>query len=195
MELFDDYNIFRWYRAGWGRYTQADPVDVSQSDYNAYRYAMSNPITMFDREGLKAEIVCANIGVFGLKSTPLVHCRIRVTCDKCEGGKFGGPYDTSVGLERNRQSGKLNVTNDPIPSNYGRAYPIGGVDQNDSCQFGRCIQAHAAQMSPSAAGWQPKYSLFGPNSNTFAGCLVRKCGGQGPPSGPFGAVGFNQPCF
>lgn len=22
----ENYNVFRWYRAGWGRYTQADPL-------------------------------------------------------------------------------------------------------------------------------------------------------------------------
>lgn len=25
----ENYNIFRWYRAGWGRYTQADPLSVA----------------------------------------------------------------------------------------------------------------------------------------------------------------------
>lgn len=24
----ENYNVFRWYRAGWGRYTQADPIGV-----------------------------------------------------------------------------------------------------------------------------------------------------------------------
>lgn len=41
------YNIFRWYRAGWGRYTQADPLGD-----DIFRYAASNPITYSDPRGL-----------------------------------------------------------------------------------------------------------------------------------------------
>src|SRR5919109_776526 len=60
------YNIFRWYRAGWGRYTQADPLTAAArlelfgSDdplrlYGgnaAYTYVRSNPLTLVDRVGL-----------------------------------------------------------------------------------------------------------------------------------------------
>jgi RHS repeat-associated protein len=50
------YNIFRWYRAGWGRYTQADPLGLVAS-LNLYRYAQDNPIDMVDPDGLRA---CTN---------------------------------------------------------------------------------------------------------------------------------------
>jgi RHS repeat-associated protein len=43
----DTYNIFRWYTAGWGRYTQADPIGLEGGD-NLYQYALSNPIRVFD---------------------------------------------------------------------------------------------------------------------------------------------------
>ena len=46
------YNIFRWYRAGWGRYTQADPAGVS-SDLNLYRYAAGAPTDAIDPLGLQ----------------------------------------------------------------------------------------------------------------------------------------------
>jgi RHS repeat-associated protein len=186
------YNIFRWFRAGWGRYTQADPMGL-RGGINPYMYAGDNPLHYIDRNGLKAEIACANIGIFGLSWTPFVHCGIHVTCEKCD-NKFV-KYDSFVELSRNRQSpGKeLAVKDEAMPGGYTHHYEIGGVDQNDSCAFGNCIKQLAALYAPDAARWTPQYSIFGPNSNSFAGHIMRTCGGQGPPEGPFGATAFNQP--
>ncbi len=47
----DSYNVFRWYRAGWGRYTQADPIGL-KSDTHPYRYTHSNPVVATDPLGL-----------------------------------------------------------------------------------------------------------------------------------------------
>jgi RHS repeat-associated protein len=46
------YNVHRWYRAGWGRYTQADPLGVVSSDVNDYVYVADNPIVYKDPSGL-----------------------------------------------------------------------------------------------------------------------------------------------
>jgi RHS repeat-associated protein len=48
------YNIFRWYRAGWGRYTQADPIALS-GGMNLFGYANSSPTNFFDQSGLASE--------------------------------------------------------------------------------------------------------------------------------------------
>jgi RHS repeat-associated protein len=45
-------NVFRFYRAGWGRYTQVDPIGIS-GDINIYRYATSNALRYTDVWGLK----------------------------------------------------------------------------------------------------------------------------------------------
>jgi RHS repeat-associated protein len=42
------YNVFRWYRARWGRYTQTDPITASIP----YRYADDSPLSLIDRLGL-----------------------------------------------------------------------------------------------------------------------------------------------
>jgi RHS repeat-associated protein len=46
------YNVFRWYRGGWGRYSQADPIGL-EGGWNLYRYAAANPLFYFDPDGLK----------------------------------------------------------------------------------------------------------------------------------------------
>ena len=48
-------NVFRWYRAGWGRYTQADPIGLVPTLVgvkNLFEYADANPTDHFDRLGL-----------------------------------------------------------------------------------------------------------------------------------------------
>jgi hypothetical protein len=40
-----------WYRAGWGRYTQADPIGI-EGGFNLYRYSIDNPVSFYDSSGL-----------------------------------------------------------------------------------------------------------------------------------------------
>ncbi|MDP9190151.1 MAG: RHS domain-containing protein [Acidobacteriota bacterium] len=62
----ENYNIFRWYRSGWGRYTQADPVGVVQlgqpdlqlPHINLFNYVSGRPLTLIDPLGLSA--ACAS---------------------------------------------------------------------------------------------------------------------------------------
>jgi RHS repeat-associated protein len=51
----DNYNIFRWYGAGWGRYAQSDPLEHRvEGVLNSYRYASSNPERYLDPTGLES---------------------------------------------------------------------------------------------------------------------------------------------
>ena len=57
----ENYNVFRWYMAGWGRYTQVDPMltntmkgkVLSTHVADDYRYAASNPVRFLDPKGLR----------------------------------------------------------------------------------------------------------------------------------------------
>jgi RHS repeat-associated protein len=48
------YNVFRWYRAGWGRYRQSDPAwsPWRIDDLNAFSYAGASPVVLYDPTGL-----------------------------------------------------------------------------------------------------------------------------------------------
>ncbi len=48
----ENYNIFRWYRTGWGRYTQADPIGL-KGGMNLFAYAGGTPTNGIDPLGLK----------------------------------------------------------------------------------------------------------------------------------------------
>jgi RHS repeat-associated protein len=52
-----EYNIFRWYRAGWGRYTQGDPIGLKAGS-NLYEYGSDNAIRNFDQRGLTCSRSC-----------------------------------------------------------------------------------------------------------------------------------------
>ena len=45
------YNIFRWYRSSFGRYTQSDPLGITPS-LNLFNYVNGNPIRFSDLKGL-----------------------------------------------------------------------------------------------------------------------------------------------
>jgi RHS repeat-associated protein len=47
----ENYNIFRWYRSGWGRYTQSDPIGYFVRE-NTFGYARGNSLRFTDRLGL-----------------------------------------------------------------------------------------------------------------------------------------------
>jgi len=46
------YNVFRWYRAGWGRYTQGDRYLPVSAEPNVFAYARENPVRLSDPLGL-----------------------------------------------------------------------------------------------------------------------------------------------
>jgi RHS repeat-associated protein len=45
------YNVYRWYRGGWGRYTQSDPVALA-GGLNLFTYASGDPVSLIDPYGL-----------------------------------------------------------------------------------------------------------------------------------------------
>ncbi len=46
------YNVFRWYRPNWSRYTQPDPIGLD-GGLNLYSYADDDPVGLADPGGLR----------------------------------------------------------------------------------------------------------------------------------------------
>jgi RHS repeat-associated protein len=97
----ESYNIFRWYRSSWGRYTQADLIGLN-GGANLYRYAIDNPLNFFDPRGLSVVQDSSGIihgvdqgeldsrchmrggGVSGGGCTPMLYATATCSCS-CQG--------------------------------------------------------------------------------------------------------------
>jgi RHS repeat-associated protein len=169
-------NIFRWYRSGWGRYTQADPLGLD-GDENLYRYAMNNPIVAFDPLGLKVELLCRRVYANNLPAWQRTvvnlykpqHCRLRITCP--------GQFDKTVGYENINQTLQFTI-DDYSPANYGSPwsnYPAKEPCPSNDCQAEKCILKNFA-ATQNAPGLTPPYNATGPNSNTYVERLAKQCG-------------------
>jgi RHS repeat-associated protein len=71
-------NVFRFYRARWGRYTEVDPLGLAP-DMNLYRYALGNPVVQSDALGLDT------IGCDSVPNSYDTPCRLECCAqhDKC----------------------------------------------------------------------------------------------------------------
>jgi YD repeat-containing protein len=183
------HNVARWLEVGTGRYTQPDPLGVvnrgafspsSGQDplRQLYGYAEMNPVIRFDPLGLKSRVCCKKIpvvGVFGFR-----HCYIEIQTDKGRAtcGLFGGPG-----------SGE--------PPGTGRIHPNAGFDKggdcgdwsdDDDCEADQCVVTTAQGYSnPSQYDFNS-----GPNSNTFAGNIARKCKLDAPSEVGWKTPGWND---
>jgi RHS repeat-associated protein len=182
------YNLYRWYDESSSRYTQPDPLGVvdahafspSTPTENPVRqlfgYAEMNPVVRFDPFGLKSRVCCRGIPV---TLNIFKHCYIEMERDNksqtC--GLIGGLFSLTPGR------GEI------IPEN---GFDKGGQcgDWNESCGADECVKRQAGSYpNPS------EYRLIrGPNSNSFAGGIARKCG-LGPPNvaGTWQTPGWGDP--
>ena len=189
------YNIFRWYRPSWGRYTQADPLrwlyslmndpQRFEGAVNSYRYALSSPTSYVDPLGLLVQLYCAPVGFGGTnllhRFTGWIgykHCFVRIKCD-CPPS---GPYDLRLevtGPDRSRP-GMAEIPAEPRTFRYGEGsiVPISPADNDSSnCKNEDCLLNSYIQML--FAGYPyGENPLAGPNSNTFAHTLLGGCGFQ-----------------
>jgi RHS repeat-associated protein len=167
----DQYNIFRWYRSGWGRYTQADPIGL-RGGSSLYRYAADNPIKYLDRLGL----VC---GVYRWRDPDFAgHWWLETP----EWTKGFYP-DSSFGTWRGGSEPGFTV---PIPGNVkdetpGYTDPKGGWERDDTdWDTGGCHDCAKVQkcLNDFASTFDKvnKYCVFGKTCRSFTDDALRTCG-------------------
>ena len=185
-----EYNIFRWYRGNWGRYSQSDPISGPDDPGNPYSYVNDGPLDGIDPLGLFAELLCRKVYANGLPAIQSsvvrvygpIHCRLHVRCDG---------YDKTIGQENLGSVGIQPTITDYSPADYLPPWFRRPVNCGDvkcpSCINETCMlkEGQALQRRPYLV---PPYQIFpGPNSNTFAAGLIGRCGCKG--AFPFRANG------
>ena len=192
------YNIFRWYRDGWGRYTQADPIGLRGGDLNIFRYALSRPTGVVDPLGLDIRVCCRPFDFPGL-SRIVDHCYIESNLDRERHtwGLHGTPARASLIFGRT-VIGSIPVDRLGIPrpddgaDRANRGEHCGPWMRDCSGCLNRELNRYPREDYSEVSA--PLEIGSGRNSNTFVRCMLRKCGIDLPQQPTRGAVGWDQTC-
>jgi RHS repeat-associated protein len=166
-----EYNIHRWYRSGWGRYTQGDPIGLSGGSSNLYLYVNGSPETHADPDGMK---IRGQIVTAGVADDLFLHAAIRIYDDAdanddttySHGGGAAGAQQTTTFVSRYDQLGEpvkaydLKLTESEISrlqQLLNAKYPQGG-DQPYNGAINNCAQS---------GGWAIELALTHPTAPGF----------------------------
>jgi RHS repeat-associated protein len=184
-------NIFRWYRPGWGRYTQADPLGPLASDTNLFRYALSAPTRFIDLLGLDVRICCRNFNAVWPLNTIFDHCYIE---SNRNGRRTWGLYGRDVTLPDNTTRMRLGIpdVNDRSDRPTAPGTQCGPWYPDCSGCLDRAMQNYPTE---DYSEWDaPRGQGTGRNSNTFVRCMLRRCGLGDANGATREAAGYDQPC-
>ncbi len=103
------YNIFRWYRPAWGRYTQGDPLGT-KGNLNPYMYAVTNPTNYLDSLGLATWIAEHPVTIYkGVNLGPIREYHIFLILDPFDilrsNPGYRGPCIATLSGEWNQKYG------------------------------------------------------------------------------------------
>jgi hypothetical protein len=205
--------VFRWYSAGWGRYTQADPVGL-KTDLNLYSYVSGRPTATSDPFGLcKIEVRFADLsggrgawhhayvlatdqagtryyrgGPGARPSTPLTASAIGLT--KHAGQESATPRGHS-GAFGTIQTELGDHAPNTVDWDAGTPPAVEALNNNCRCDaYAKCFEKVLSNIQNARVPYDPTSS----NSNAVASTLLQQCLGRRF-SPPVFSPGWNYPLF
>jgi RHS repeat-associated protein len=165
------YNIHRWYDPQAGRYTQPDPIGL-QGGTNLYQYVLGRPTVLTDRLGLRVQICCRRLvsPFSGFR-----HCFVRIVNDRTGDVRTEGLHTEQTISNFLWAATPFGTTGRP-ETNHPFDFAPPTPDDDCGAWVKDCGASDACAVT--AAASYPResyYSVFGPNSNTFASYIATKC--------------------
>jgi RHS repeat-associated protein len=158
------YNYFRDYDPSLGRYGESDPIGL-QGRINTYAYVNSSPLTHVDVNGLRTQICCRLLDDVTRIAGPILrqrHCDVVVNDDR-----YGLYPIAGLGF---------------VGRNDGRdRRGVGGICKE--CKPKECTDTDRCARETADKYGVGRYETLGPNSNTFAGTVAKRCCAGGIPGG------------
>lgn len=191
------YNIFRWYRGGWGRYTQGDPIGLG-GGLNLFGYANARPTRVADPLGLVCDVYWKTDdipGFWGLFATH--HLLEWPTGAFSFSPKGGATVVTWLNGLFNNIPGEVSVPGQLGPRGYLGLPKTGGSGEPRYETY--WSKPPASQACPNCkAVWQcldnalkrwttnpPDYCVLGTNCQNSVSSMLSECGlSDVPPSPP-----------
>ena len=160
------YYRARYYDTNIGRFLQEDPIGIAGS-LNVYLYALANPLSFVDPDGLRATITC-------------IRCRGTagpISCTVDEDGHPGQSFTTNAGNNQSSQN-----PNDPFGTNG--PIPPGQYDLPNafSPKFNRIVPSPTNTGKPGVIqtpGGSSRTGIRIHKGNNSSGCLTTGAGASG----------------
>ncbi len=165
------YNIYRWYEPQAGRYTQPDPMGL-RGGTNLFQYVLGRPTILTDRLGLRVQVCCRRLvsPFSGFR-----HCFIRIVSDRTGEVRTEGLHTEQTISNFLWAATPFGTTGRPETDH---PFDLAPPTPDDDCgAWVKDCGATDACAITAAASYPRKsyYTVFGPNSNTFASYIATKC--------------------